>query len=194
MVTGFRIVALPSEPFAPLFALDETALAARGASRCIADAKPGFPCRVSLLDAEPGEPLILLQYTHHDTDGPYRASGPIFVRVGAERAIPEPNEVPESVRGRLLSFRGYDATGQMLEAEVAQGTELESVVNRFFADPRITYIHLHNARPGCYNCRVERLPGSVTVRGQVLELQPIWIDPSAWRGRGTIGRAPAVGA
>ena len=29
-------------------------------------------------------------------------------------------------------------------------------VDRFFGDPRVRYLHLHNARPGCYNCRVDR--------------------------------------
>jgi len=26
-----------------------------------------------------------------------------------------------------------------------------------FADPKIAYAHLHNARPGCYSCRAERV-------------------------------------
>jgi hypothetical protein len=33
---------------------------------------------------------------------------------------------------------------------------LEEVIARFFADPQVAYLHLHNARPGCYNCRVDR--------------------------------------
>ncbi len=153
----FRITALPPEPFAPLFALDDAGLARHGARRRTADAKPGFPCRVSLVDAEPGERLILLPFTHHDVASPYRSSGPIYVHEQARRAVPEVNEVPESVRRRLLSARAYDAGGFMLDAEVTEGRDLEQVIGRLFADERVAYLHLHNARPGCYSCRVDRV-------------------------------------
>jgi hypothetical protein len=153
----FRVTALPRETFAPLFAMDDAELARRGARRYTADSKPGYPCRVSLADAEVGERLILLPYTHHDVASPYRSEGPIFVREQAVRAEPGVNEVPEFLRGRLLSVRAYDAEGFMLGAEVAHGRELEAQVARFFADDRVAYLHVHNARPGCYNCRVDRV-------------------------------------
>jgi hypothetical protein len=52
MNTSFRFVALPSGKFAPPFAESDAALQARGVRRMIVDEKPGFPCRVSLADAE----------------------------------------------------------------------------------------------------------------------------------------------
>jgi hypothetical protein len=64
--------------------------------------------------------------------------------------------VPESVRRRLLSIRSYDASGLMVDAEVAEGQELEHHVERFLTNPTVAYLHLHNARPGCYSCRLER--------------------------------------
>lgn len=154
---AFRVTGLPLEPFAPLFPLDDAGLARHGARRVVADRKPGYPCRVSLVDADPGERLILLPYAHHDGDSPYRASGPIFVRELARPAAPAVGELPEVVRQRLLSVRAYDAAGLMTDAEVAEGQDLENVINRFFADPRVAYLHLHNARPGCYSCRVDRV-------------------------------------
>ena len=157
MKTSFRIVGLPLATFAPLFSLNETALAEKNAQRVVADQKPGFPCRVSLKDAEAGESLILFPFAHHSTDSPYRASGPIFVRENAKEAALSPNEIPAAVRSRLLSVRAYDETGMMLDAEVTEGSNLEMQIERFFADPRISYLHLHNARPGCYSCRVERV-------------------------------------
>jgi hypothetical protein len=153
---SFRILALPLDPFLPFFGLDDAGLAVAGARRCIANEKPGYPCRVSLVDAEPGETLILLPHAHHDVASPYRASGPIYVRENARQAFPEVNEVPEAVRRRLLSVRAYNATGFMLDAEVTEGRDLETVINRFFGDKRVAYLHLHNARPGCYSCRVDR--------------------------------------
>ena len=158
--TPFRLVALPSERFDELRALarrgDDAELHARGARRVRVDEKPGFPCRVSLADAEPGEEVLLLSFVHHDVDSPYRASGPIYVRMDVPTARPHVNEVPAMIRSRLLSIRGYDASGMLIAAEVAEGCDLEAHIERAFADDRVAYLHLHNARPGCFNCRVER--------------------------------------
>ncbi len=156
MATSFRLISLPIERFSTFFPLDDEELAAHGARRQIVDKKPGFPCRVSLMDAEPGERVILLPFMHHKVESPYRGSGPIYVREKAERAYPKVNEVPEMIRRRLLSLRAYDAAGMMLDAELAEGSAFEKHVRDFFADAYVAYLHVHNARPGCYNCRVDR--------------------------------------
>lgn len=122
----------------------------------IVDEKPGYPCRVSLADAEVGETVLLVPFTHHDVSSPYRASGPIFVREGATTANPRAGEIPTMFRHRLLSIRGYDADAMMVSAEVVDGTDLEDNIRRLFADETVEYLHIHNARPGCYNCRVVR--------------------------------------
>jgi len=68
MKTNFRIVGLPLTQFEPLFSLDDHELAQKVARRLIVDAKPGFPCRVSLQDAEIGERVILARFVHHDVE------------------------------------------------------------------------------------------------------------------------------
>lgn len=155
----FRVVGLAREPFVPLFTLSDSELLARGMRRVIADSKPGFPCRVSLADAEPGETLVLLNHVHHDVTGPYRGSGPIYVRETAAASRPAPGEVPEVLARRLLSVRAYDAHGMLREADVTKGRELAAVVQRLFADPDVAYLHAHNAKPGCFSCRIERVAG-----------------------------------
>jgi hypothetical protein len=155
----FRISALPLSQFQPLFALSDDALVARGMRRVVADEHPGFPCRVSLEDAQPGETLILLNHVHHDVDGPYRGSGPIYVREQATPANLAPGELPDLLRRRLLSLRAYDAAGMLRAAEVIEGRELPALVAGMFADPEVAYLHAHNARPGCYNCRIDRAAG-----------------------------------
>ncbi len=156
----FRISGLHAEPFFPFFAMTDAGLLARGARRHVAtaaDAPPMPPCRVSLRDARPGEVSILLHWEHHPALGsPYRASGPIFVRQGATETASFVNRVPEQQRIRLLSVRAYDADGFMLDAEVAPGAELEALVERLFRREEAAYLHAHNARRGCYSCRVDR--------------------------------------
>lgn len=156
MSVAFQFRALGAEQFAPLFDQTDAELVGIGARRMEVTERPGFPCRVSLVDGEVGETVILLPFVHHDTDSPYRASGPIFVRAGAQTAEPAVNEVPAYLRHRLLSVRGYDAAGVMVAAEVVEGSDLDAVIGRLFADEAIRYLDIHNARPGCYNCRVER--------------------------------------
>ena len=152
----FQISSLPIEEFAPLFALEDAQLRALGASRYVADRHPGFPCRVSLKDAAVGERVVLVPFTHQPADSPYRASGPVFIREAALQASPGVNDVPEQLRLRLLSVRAYDIDALMVEADVVDGPELEPAVERLFNDPRVRYLHVHFARPGCYACRIDR--------------------------------------
>jgi hypothetical protein len=152
----FRIVALPAEPFAPLFALDDEALRARLARRVVADCTPGFPCRVSLIDAALGETLILVNHLHHDAATPFRASHGVYVREGAEPCRADVGEVPVLLRSRTLSLRGFDAEGMLVAADLAEGCDLENAIATMFADAAVSAIHLHFAKPGCYAARVER--------------------------------------
>jgi hypothetical protein len=155
---AFRIVGLPSEPFQELFSLDDAQLAQRRVERHVADAPFAFPCRVTLEDALPGEELLLFSYAHQPAATPYAGTGPIFVRRHAMRTRIAINEVPDQQRRRLLSVRAYDASHHMIDADVAQGTELEGLIDRFFANENASYLHVHNAKRGCFACRVERLP------------------------------------
>lgn len=156
MNNSFQFIALPSEQFVSLFGQSDAELQAIGARRIIVDEKPGFPCRVSLADAEVGETVLLLPFTHHDVSSPYRASGPIFVRSGAMTANPAVGEIPAMFRHRLLSIRAYDSAAMMVAADVVKGSELEGVIHRLFANESASYLHIHNAQPGCYNCSVVR--------------------------------------
>jgi len=44
----------------------------------------------------------------------------------------------------------------MLDADVADGIAIEPVVTRMFANPEVSYIHVHNAKQGCYSGRIDR--------------------------------------
>ena len=153
---SFVVSALPAEPFQPLFALSDADLAARGAMRRTVDANPGFPCRVSLEDAEPGETVLLLNYEHQSADTPFRARHAIYVREGAPRAELTAGEMPPVFRDRILSLRAFDGVGMLRAAEVAQGEALEPAVERLLANPEVAYLHAHYAGMGCYAARIDR--------------------------------------
>jgi hypothetical protein len=156
-MTSFRLVGLAPDTFKPFFAMDDPALAATSVRRVVADAPTGYPCRVSLEDAQVGDSLLLLSYEHLGEMSPYRAGGPIFVREGARRAALAPGEIPSYVTRRLMSVRAYDAQHMMVDAEVCEGERVRGPIERLLADDKVAYLHLHNAKRGCFSCRVERV-------------------------------------
>ncbi len=153
---GFQISALNIDKFSHLFGQDQEALARLGVQRKVVDNNPGFPCRVSLRDAEVGEKVLLMNYEHQPMPTPFRSSHAIFVREWASQAIPDKNEVPEMFRHRLLSVRAFDASGMMIDADVIDGESLESLIEHMLANKSTNNLHIHNAKPGCYAALVER--------------------------------------
>jgi uncharacterized protein DUF1203 len=153
---NFQISGLPFDPFVRYFSMRDEELIQHHARRVVADSKPGFPCRVSLIDAEPGETLILIAFTHHRENGPYQSSGPIYVREHAKRAQLEINQLPPVAQTRLMSARAYNSDGWMMASGVAEGEKLVELIQQLFADDAVSYLHLHNAKPGCYSCKVDR--------------------------------------
>lgn len=157
---SFRITGLEAAPFAHLFGLSDDALVRHNARRYIADTKPGFPCRITLEDAEPSETLLLVPHAHQTSATAYASKGPIFVRERAAKRAEWHDEVPEQLTARLISLRAYAADGMMLDADVVSGKELKPLIERFFANESVSYLHAHFARRGCYAALIERRPTS----------------------------------
>ena len=149
----FRIQGLPAERFAHLFTFSDEELVRAGAVRRIADGPR--PCRVSLTDAKAGDELILVNYEHHPVASPYRMRFAIYVRRG-EETFDAVDTVPKQLRKRMLAVRAFDHDAMMVGCELVDGSKLEGVIERLFADPRAAYLHAHFAAPGCYAARIER--------------------------------------
>ncbi|MBV8345753.1 MAG: DUF1203 domain-containing protein [Candidatus Eremiobacteraeota bacterium] len=155
-MTHFRISGLAPAQFTHLYGLGDGALGALGVVPYVVDAKPGFPDRIEMRDLEVGERALLLNYTHLDARSPYRSSHAIFVREAATEPYDRVNEVPEVMRTRALSLRAFDADHMMVDSDLTDGGAIEALIERFFSDPRVAYIHVHNAKPGCYSGRITR--------------------------------------
>lgn len=153
---SFRIRGLSPEPFLPLYGLNEAALAAQGALRYAVDKTPGFPDRIEMRDAEPGESVLLINHLCQPANTPYRATHAIFVREGATKAFDEVGTVPDVLRRRLLSLRAFDEAGMMIDADVVEGALADELIGRLLDNPAVSYIHAHNAKRGCYAGLIER--------------------------------------
>lgn len=152
----FQISAIDPAETSRLFDLDDHELAAINACRMQVDKKPGFPCRVSLQDAEVGEEVILMNYLHHDVQTPYRAAGPVFVRKNAPAAGLAVDELPGHLGHRLLSLRGFDHDAMLVAALTIKGDQLENELQNLLGNAAVQYVHIHNSSQGCYHCRVDR--------------------------------------
>ncbi|HEY8574593.1 DUF1203 domain-containing protein [Phenylobacterium sp.] len=154
---SFVVSGLPLDPFRPLFGLSDEALAERGVIRYVADAPQGFPCRITLTDARPGETLLLANYEHQPADTPFRSRHAIFVGEQAAETARYVDEVPPSLALRpYISLRAFDAGGMMLDGQIAPGAELAPVIERMLDVDEVAYLHAHYAGRGCYAARIDR--------------------------------------
>ena len=145
---GFQISGLSVDRFSHLFGKDVETLARLGVKRVVADETPGFPCRVSLRDAEVGERVLLMNFEHQPVSSPYRSSHAIFVREWASEADLAENEVPEQLRRRMLSVRAFDDSGMMVDADLVDGQRLESLAERMLSCVRTETSPVKDASAG----------------------------------------------
>ena len=154
MTSRFLIKALPKESSHSLMQKSDEELKLSNALWLTVDTVPGYPCRVSLSEAKIGERVLALPFCHDDVSSPYRASGPIFVHENAESISLGINEIPNTLRHRLLSVRSYNADKIMIVAETLHGKHIETAIDTQFEKVDVNYIHIHNANPGCFSCSV----------------------------------------
>lgn len=153
---SFRVLGLDPSQFSHLVGLSDDELARLGAKRCVVTARPGFPDRVEVRDLEIGETAILLNYEHQPADTAYRSRHAIFVGEGADEALDLIDSLPEAIRVRPISLRAFDASDEMVDADLAEGSALIPLIDRFFANPQVAYLHAHYAKRGCYAARIIR--------------------------------------
>lgn len=151
----FRIMGLDPEQFRHLHALGDAELAAHGAQRVRIQSVHSAPCRVSLDDVAVGDTAVLLNYGHQPAQTPYHQQGPIFISE-PERRADYRGEIPPALARRTLSLRGYAAAHMMIEADLTEGTHAAALIERFFANPEVAYVHAHYARRGCFAATIER--------------------------------------
>lgn len=136
--------------------LDPADLDLSDAIRVTADARPGYPCRVTLEDAEPGETMLLVHHVSHDVATPFRSAYAIFVREGATAPAATADAPPAFLAHRTLGLRGFDRSGMLRDAALAGPGEADGRLRDLLADPAIAYVDLHNAAAGCFLARATR--------------------------------------
>lgn len=119
----------------------------------------GFPCRHCLRLGEIGEEMLLVSWDLPRPQGPYWTPSPVFLHARDCARAEVEDALPETVTANsVVSLRHYDADGMCLYdlGMVAAGNAVEEPLRRNLQDPRVAFINIHTARPGCWLCGVER--------------------------------------
>lgn len=153
---SFTITGLSPQDFSHLFGLPDEVLRERNIVRRTADSKPGYPCRITLEDAEPGETVLLLSHESHKAPTPYASRYAIYVREGAKEARTFRDELPPVFLNRPIALRLFDAGGMLVGADMAMNGELKAKIEAALARPEVAYIHAHNAMHGCFAAEILR--------------------------------------
>lgn len=120
---------------------------------------PGFPCRHCLRLATPGETILLASWDLPLPQGPYWAPSQVFLHAGECPRGEVLDALPETVTANtIVSLRHYDADGMCLYdlGVVLPGAEALAPMRKRLGDPRVAFVNIHTARPGCWLTRVER--------------------------------------
>lgn len=142
--------------FKHLYGLSEEKLKTHGAIRIKVDKYPAYPDRITLTDIPVGEYCILLNHTYLEGPSPYRGSHAIFIWEGKIEPMVLRDSIPDVMRNRLMSLRAFDENDMMIDASVVSGEEVEKGILTLFDISQTKYILAHNAKQGCFSCRITR--------------------------------------
>ena len=151
--SNFRIIPLPTE----IAEAARRAVTVGTADHALITASsPGSsPCRHCLRWAQPGERVILFPYAAIPAGHPYAESGPIFVHAEKCERYSATDEYPAEFRnGRV--FRAYDLNYNLIDAQVVNGSEPETVIQELFENPETAFVDARSVTHGCFTFRVQR--------------------------------------
>ena len=193
-MTFFQLVGLPAAPFTPLFSLSDAQLS-RDSTRdaLFAASNPGYPCRVSLTDAQIGEELLLASLQHQPAASPYRASGPIFVRRSrptgsrSRRVCCPPMSPADSCRcGRMMR------ADRMTDAAACPGADAGAVDRAAVRGHRCRLHPPAQRESGCFSCAVQRTASRISVQPMEIVMSLTPGRPQSTARPSTAGQAPRI--
>ena len=80
-----------------------------------------------------------------------------MARTAAPEHPPRCGDEGRSAAGCSMGGVGMVA---VVDASVCEGSVVAAEIERMFTDTRVAYLHLHNARRGCFSCAVQRVPSN----------------------------------
>jgi hypothetical protein len=121
------------------------------------DAPVGYPCRVTLEWAKPGERVLLFKHRPFSAPSPYAEEGPVFARMDAPAKVLPIDTLPDYVAIMpLVIVRAYDQRNAIACAEAVPGAACAEAIGKAFAREDVAYVHIRAGAYGCFQFRVDR--------------------------------------
>jgi hypothetical protein len=114
-----------------------------------------FPVRCCLHDAAAEEGVLLLSIQPRSGHSPYAAPGPVYIHRDRCAGYSPKGDVPQILRGRTLSLRGYTDEHMITATAVVAGDDVEGAAQQLLDVSGTAYLFVHFAGPGCYACRID---------------------------------------
>jgi Protein of unknown function (DUF1203) len=115
-------------------------------------------CRRCLRRFNPGERRLLFKYRPFQREGVFAEVGPIYIH---ERDCHPDAEIltgyPHEFRELPLLLRAYTEDDSQVDSKLIKDGDAETMIDKFFDDPQVAYIHLRDGESGCYYARIERV-------------------------------------
>jgi hypothetical protein len=152
----YRVLPFPPEVASHARATRSDSFGHAGLRPIRVDESPGYPCRVCLREAAVGDEVFLIAHRASPVEHPHSVVGPVYVHAHACVPWAAAGSLPPIVSTRSMALRAYDAAGDLVACDLAEGPQLDAAIARLFEDSRAAAVHLHFARAGCFACRLER--------------------------------------
>jgi hypothetical protein len=121
------------------------------------------PCRACLEQFKVGqEDRLLFTYRPAGGDGTLGAPGPVFIHAAPCRQYRGAG-FPPGLRSLPLLIEARARGNRIPSARAVPGADVDAVLDEFFADPDVDYLHVRHGEAGCHIARVSR--GAPLARG-----------------------------
>jgi len=114
-------------------------------------------CRRCLRRFNPGERRLLFKYRPFETEGVFAEAGPVYIH--ESDCQPEAEVLtgyPDEFRELPLLLRAYTQHDGQVDSKLIKDGDAEGIIDTFFADREVAYLHLRDGESGCYYARIER--------------------------------------
>ena len=114
-------------------------------------------CRRCLHRFNPGERRLLFKYRPFQKEGVFAEAGPIYIHENDCRPDQEIlTSYPNEFRELPLLLRAYTAEDGQVDSKLIKDGDAETVIDGFFSNSDVAYLHLRDGESGCYYARIER--------------------------------------
>lgn len=114
------------------------------------------PCRSCLKTFSEGERRLLFLYNPFSQEQESDFAGPVFVHESHCQEYQKDLEFPEEIRNLPISLRGYADNGGFIAEEIPNETNIETLIEKLFINPDVSFIHVRNTEAKCFIMRINR--------------------------------------